>query len=104
MRAGKYEAIHVHGNSSLIFPELIAAIIANVKIRIAHCHNTSCEHNFIAKVANPLFHLLYTDRVACGEMAGEWMFQNRNFIVLKNGIDLENAIFLRRREHKFVRI
>lgn len=93
LRAGKYEAIHVHGNSSLIFPELIAAIIANVKIRIAHCHNTSCEHNFIAKMANPLFHLLYTDRVACGEMAGEWMFQNRNFIVLKNGIDLENAIF-----------
>ena len=93
LRDEKYEVIHVHGNSSLIFPELIAAKIANVKTRIAHCHNTTCDHNFMAKVANPLFHLLYTDRVACGEKAGKWMFQERNFTILKNGIELENAFF-----------
>ena len=84
---GNYDIVHVHGNSSMILPELFSAKISGVKFRIAHSHNTMCSHPAINKVLFPLFDLCVTNRIACSSMAGVWMFRKKKFKVLNNSID-----------------
>lgn len=88
-----YDVIHVHGNSSSMVFELLAAKLAGVKKRIAHSHNTTCSHPKIDKMLRPLFYLLCNGRLACSEQAGIWMFKHRKFMVINNGIDTENYRF-----------
>lgn len=88
-----YDVVHVHGNSATMVLEMIAAKIADVKLRISHSHNTSCKMRAIDKVARPLFYALCNGRLACGKEAGEWLFGNRNFLIINNGIDTEKFRF-----------
>lgn len=82
-----YDIVHIHGNSHTVVLELSAAWAAGCKVRIVHSHNTNCEHNFIHKFFKPLFDNLVTYRLACGKEAGRWMYGNKPFIVLNNGVD-----------------
>lgn len=85
----KIDIIHVHGSSAIMSIELIAARLAGCKVRIAHSHNTTCEHQRIDKFLRPFFNIAYTEAFACGYEAGKWMFGNRNFIVIPNGRDIK---------------
>lgn len=85
----KIDIVHVHGSSAIMCIELIAAKLAGCKIRIAHSHNTTCEHKRADKVLRPIFNRTYTVAFACGQDAGKWMFGNRNFTVVPNGRSLE---------------
>lgn len=87
IKRNEIDIVHVHGSSSLMFIELLAAWIAGVKVRIAHSHNTSCSHMTMHRVFKPIFNVLCNRRIACGELAGKWLFENRLFKVLNNGID-----------------
>lgn len=88
MKAKKYDIVHVHGSSALMSIELLAAFFAGCKVRIAHSRNTACNHVFLDKIFRPLFYCLCTERFACGEEAGKWLFGKREFTVIKNGKDL----------------
>lgn len=89
----RYDIVHIHGNSHTLVLELSAAWIAGCKHRIVHSHNTQCEHNLIHKIMTPLFNMLTTNRLACGEDAGKWMFGSKAFLVLKNGIKTNKFAF-----------
>lgn len=89
----RYDVVHVHGNSSLILPDLLGAKIGGAKIIIAHSHNTTCSHLFLNELLRPFFNNLYTDALACGEAAGRWMFKKKPFIILKNGIKMDEYRF-----------
>lgn len=93
MKSGKYDIVHVHGNSATIAVELFASKLAGIKIRIAHSHNTSNLHVVVHKVLYPVFDRLVTHRIACSEDAGQWLFRKKEFVVLKNSIDLERFCF-----------
>ena len=93
MRQNKYQILHVHGNSTLIEIELLLGKIYGIKKRIAHCHNTSCEHVVLHKKMYPIFMRLYTIGLACSKEAGVWMFRERPFTVLNNGIEIANFRF-----------
>lgn len=88
-----YDVMHVHGNSATMILEMIAAKIADVKLRIAHSHNTSCSMHIMDNLSRPLFYALCNGRLACGKEAGKWLFRNRNFLVINNGIDTEKFRF-----------
>lgn len=90
IKTGQYDVVHVHGNSAMIFPELMAAKLANVKVRIAHSHNTMCNHPKLEKVVRPIFDHLYTHGIACSIDAGRWMFKDRKFTVMNNGIAMDD--------------
>lgn len=94
-RQGNYDIAHVHGNSANMAIELFACWAAGIKIRIAHSHNTSSLHPLTHKLLYPLFSILYTDGFACGYDAGKWLFHNKPFVVIKNGIDLKGYQFNR---------
>lgn len=85
--ARDYDVMHVHGNSATMVLEMIAARIAGVKGRMTHSHNTSCNLKKVDALARPLFYRLCNMRVACGDAAGKWLFRNRDFHILNNGID-----------------
>ena len=88
-----YDVIHVHGNSATMVLEMIAAKLAGVKFRIAHSHNTSCSMRTIDKLARPLFYALCNERLACGDEAGKWLFKNRDFHIVNNGVDTSKFRF-----------
>lgn len=87
-RKGNYDIAHVHGNSANMAIELFACLLAGIKVRIAHSHNTSTLHPTMHRLLYPLFKLAYTHGFACGTDAGHWLFHNRDFVEIKNGIDL----------------
>ena len=89
----RYDIVHVHGNSSMITPELILAKICGIKVRIAHSHNTTCNHKILNKILKPLFKIGYTDGFACGRLAGKWMFGQKPFCVIPNGFDVNKFAF-----------
>lgn len=90
LKNGNYDLIHAHGNSATIAIELVAAEKAGVPIRIAHSHNTTCTHKVIDKLLRPMFYRTYTLGIGCGDAAGEWLFNHRKHIIVKNGIDLQH--------------
>lgn len=84
----KYDVAHVHGNSATMAVELAAAFLAGCHVRIAHSHNTTCEHQKAHKLLLPLFNRMYTHGAACGSDAGKWLFGTKKFIVLPNGVEI----------------
>ncbi len=93
IRKGKYDIVHINCNSCTATIELLAAYIGGAKVRIAHSHNTSCEHNIVHKILRPFFDKLCTDRFACGKEAGQWLYQNRDFVVWNNAVDTDLFCF-----------
>lgn len=97
----KPDIVHVHGSSSIMSIELLAAKVSGVKIRIAHSRNTKADREKLDKMLRPLFNHLYTDAFACGEDAGRWLFGNKPFTVIHNGKDFHKFLFDERlREEK----
>ena len=91
--AKNYDVMHVHGNSATMLLEMIAAGLGGVKTRASHAHSTSCAMKLCDKICRPIFYLLCNCRFACSEAAGKWLFGNRNFIVIRNGIDTQKFKF-----------
>ncbi len=89
----KYDIVHVHGNSCTMAIELLAAVFAGCRVRIAHSHNTTCQHMRAHKLLRPFFEVACNGRFACGQAAGEWLFHNKKFFVVKNGINLDKYAY-----------
>ena len=93
MRKNEIDVIHAHGNSATLAIEMLAGVMSGCKKRIAHSHNTKCDQVKIDKMLRPLFNLLYTDSLACGEAAGKWLFNKKKFTILNNGRDINKYLF-----------
>lgn len=89
IKKGNYQIIHAHGCSATMGIEMLAGKLAGVKVRIAHSHNTKCDHVRVDKILRPIFNTTCNVRFACGKEAGEWLFPGKDFSVIFNGIDLE---------------
>lgn len=83
------QVMHAHGNSGTLAIEMAAAWLGGCKKRIAHSHNTQCDHIKVDKLLRPLFNLFYTDALACGEATGKWLFNEKVFTIIKNGRHVE---------------
>ena len=93
IRKNKIEIIHAHGNSATLAIEMVAGWLGGCQKRIAHSHNTKCDQVRADKILRPVFNLFYTDAIACGNEAGEWLFGSHPFMVLKNGRNVEEFLF-----------
>lgn len=89
LKSGKFDIVHVHGNSSIMSIELSIARLAGVKKRIAHSHNSTCPNIAVHRILTPFFDKTYTKALACGILAGDWLFGKNNFEVLPNGFHTE---------------
>lgn len=84
-----YDIVHAHGNSATLFLEMHAARKGGVDVRISHSHNTTCKYKLLDKLLRPLFYRSYTHALACGEAAGRWLYGDRPFKIMNNGVDIE---------------
>ena len=90
LRNEKIDVLHVHGSSSAILIEMIVAKFAGVKKIVTHSHNTRGNHNTIHKILRPVVNCLADEKLACGEMAGRWMYgKHGKFLIIPNCIDTE---------------
>lgn len=88
-----YDIVYVHGNSATMAVELLAAKLGGCAVRVAHSHNTKCDHQKINKLLMPLFSKLYTDCCACSVEAGQFLFGDRACNVVYNGLYTPNYRF-----------
>ncbi len=100
IRKNKIEVMHAHGNSATLSIEFVAGFLGGCRKRIAHSHNTKCNQVKADRVLRPIFNLLYTDALACGIDAGQWLFKNRKFQVLRNGRNVEKYAFSREKREQ----
>ena len=89
----EYRIIHSHTLLSNAF-HLLAAKLANVKMRIAHAHSTNdlYNKNFIGKLYKlssvRIINKSATHFLACGEAAAKFLFPyQKDFLLLPNAID-----------------
>lgn len=92
-KKGKYDVVHVNGNSTTMSVELLAAWLLGIKLRIAHSHNTTTDHKKVNQLLRPIFDFVVNGRIACNDAAGKWLFQQKRFLVIKNGINLSHFQF-----------
>ena len=87
-----WQVVHSHINSLSVFP-LRAAKRANVPVRIAHSHSSTGKGErlpklFMKQVLRCGAGVYPTHCIACGELAGRWLFGEGRYKVFRNAIDL----------------
>lgn len=86
--SGRFDIVHISCNSAIAAFELHEARKVGVPMRIAHSHNTTCQHKKADRILRPIFYRELTDRYACGRDAGRWLFGELPFTVIPNGKEL----------------
>lgn len=92
----EYKIVHGHMESLGRF-YFKAAKKYGVPVRIAHSHNSATEPTLKGRVKGILakgFPKYVTHCFACSELAGQFMFGDRNFTVIKNAIDLSHFQYI----------
>lgn len=91
-----WKIVHSHINTLSVFP-LSAAKRAGVPVRIAHSHSTMGKgepvKNIMKLALRPFANVYPTERFACGNYAGKWLFGDRGFAVIPNAIPLDKFRF-----------
>lgn len=105
---GPYDVCHAHCNLISAWV-LLAAKICGIPVRIAHSH--TCLHFSDSMIQNIYSYFrrfvirnCATDFLACGQKAGEEMYGKGNpFVVVNNGIDIENFYHLNNKKLEHLR-
>lgn len=93
------DIIHVNACHAVTLVYLVIAKHMGVPIRVAHSHNTSfngrmrAAKQFVHQAARLAFGGAATRRLACSHEAGKYLFNNRDFQFVPNGIDVERFRF-----------
>lgn len=90
LKIGRYNIIHINGNSGNMLIDVLLAMFCGVKVRITHCHNTRCKFKLLHYLFKPFLNLMVSDRLACSNAAGRWLYNNKSFKIIQNGINFDN--------------
>ena len=97
LKKGNYQIVHSHADAMNCWI-LKVAKECSVPVRIAHSHNT--QHlttnpiKFqINEIARKNVNRYATDRFACSQAAGEWLFGKEPFKIVRNAIDTRDYAF-----------
>lgn len=99
LRSEHCDVVHIQASNGSAFYLAHLAKKAGISKRIVHSHNAGGETDadVIKKHAGAISRALHskdaTDLWACSRNAGEHLFENRSFVVFKNGIDIEKYSF-----------
>lgn len=90
------DVVHVHTFYNSIF-SLIAAKKSNVSKRIVHAHTIRSDKGVIGKIYALISKILiqhYANvQLACSKEAGEALYLNKEYQIVKNGIDINKFFF-----------
>lgn len=94
----RFDVVQIHTNNALGFVFASWAKKAGVPSRIVHCHNsalgsTSHLKNMVNVAMIDRLLPAATERWACSEVAGEYLFQGADYALVHNGIDTDKFSF-----------
>jgi glycosyltransferase involved in cell wall biosynthesis len=96
MKNGKYDVVHMNKCSAINIIPILIAYKNRIPI-IIHSHNSMTR---LGVVGMPIHMLnrwiignLSKKNLACSDVAGKWMFGNRRYTVIKNGINTNSYLF-----------
>lgn len=92
----KFDIVHCHLNSLSYITPCLIALKHNCKV-IIHSRNAGCIGSLKSKILHKINYYrisnLNIERVAVSDLAGKWMFNNKKFVVLNNGLDVNKYKF-----------
>lgn len=108
----EWEGIYVNVQKiDLTYRLLVEARKCGLKYRVMHAHNNNYAYK--PRVKDKIYELYFhitkkfniTSYLACSELAGNWMFHNKKYIVIPNAVNFEkfkiNDIIRKRMRSKF---
>ncbi len=90
---GQYKIVHRHYSNASMAIDLMAAKRGGATCLISHSHNTSSNNVAMHKLLRFPLYRVSNWHLACSEGAGEWMFGEKPFHVIPNGIDREKFTY-----------
>lgn len=107
LKTGKYSIVHINTMNGLGFLYAHVAKKLGIPLRIIHSHNTDFGHG--ARVLKSIVHQASkmfwssdsTERLACSNAAGKFLFGSNEYSVLPNAIDTEKFRFNGLRRESF---
>lgn len=88
LKSGEYIAFHRHTANSIVFVDLLIAKISKIKNIIVHSHSTSHSKGKLNQIFRPVLYKFADKHLACGKEAGEWLYADKNFEIINNGIPI----------------
>ena len=88
VKKGQYDVVFRHTDTATVALDLVAAWLGGAKRRIPHSHSTSTPNLKMHQLFQPLLNLIATERFACSEEAGKWLYGKKPYEVIWNGIDI----------------
>lgn len=94
-----FDALYYNTCDIVSIDMLRFAKAAKIPVRIIHSHNTDNQvkmtafHRLTERINRSELHCYATHFFACSRAAGNWMFGNRRFTIIKNGISLKKYAF-----------
>lgn len=100
-----YKIIHSHIDQVSGFI-LKVAYQCNIPTRIAHSHSTKNSNSFLVKVYKKYLqnkiNKYSTNRFACSDKAGKWLYKSAKYEVINNGIDI-NRFYYNEKDRRTLR-
>lgn len=103
LKSNQVKIFHINASTPYDILLSIVAKIAGVKVIIFHSHNTFFSTNSFVKkilinICRPMISCFSDCNIACSQKAAQFMFsnsvnKNKQYILLKNGIEVEKYIF-----------
>ena len=94
IKENQYSIVHIHQNSASMAMDGIVAKKCGVKCIIGHSHNIRCNVLWQHYLFRPIVNKVVTDRFACSEDAGIWVFKSKeNVTIINNAIDTNEYAF-----------
>lgn len=98
-KENKFDVIYYNTCDIVSIDMLIFAKKAGVNTRIIHSHSSGIQfelnafHKIEERCSRRMLKKYVTNFWACSDVAGRWMFGNRKYKIIKNGINLERFHF-----------
>lgn len=102
-KSNKYDCVHIHVSDAYNICLFYFAVNSFCKNIIVHSHTSAIGNNSnrILIIIKKLLHAIARKimngtkiiRIACSDVAGRWMYNAKNFIIVNNGIETSNFKF-----------
>ena len=94
--SGNYKIIHFHMNSLINVEPIKEGLKLGIQV-VVHSHSTKTNAgkigNIIHKINVNFFENKKFQRLSCGYEAGKWFYKKSNFIIIQNGINVNDYKF-----------
>lgn len=87
VKNNQYKIVIRHTANALVSPQLLAAR-AGGAYTICHSHNETDPQQLLHKLGKILMNVAATERFACSEKAGQWMYGKKSFQIIHNAINI----------------